>query len=179
MARLYEEYKTNFAPELLKTLGMTNIFSVPRLEKVVLNMGVGEATQDSKHIAKAAEELAVIAGQKPIITRAKVSISTFKVREGMNLGVKVTLRRERMYEFIDRLVHIALPRIRDFRGLSSRSFDGRGNYSLGIKEQIVFPEINYDKVDKIRGLDITIVTTANTDEHAKELLKAFEFPFVN
>lgn len=179
MSRLYEAYKTSIAPELQKTLGLENPMSVPRLMKVVLNMGVGEATQDSKHIARAVDELADITGQKPIVTKAKASISTFKVRQGMNLGVKVTLRRDRMYEFIDRLVHIALPRIRDFRGLSARSFDGKGNFSLGIKEQIVFPEINYDKVDKIRGMDISIVTSARTDEHAKALLKAFEFPFIN
>ena len=152
---------------------------VPRLEKVVLNMGVGEAVQDSKKVQAAVADLTLIAGQKPAVTRAKKSIAGFKLREGMPIGAKVTLRRDRMFEFVDRLINIALPRVRDFRGLNPRSFDGRGNYSMGLKEQIVFPEIDYDKVDTIRGLDIIVVTTASTDDEARELLRGFNFPFVN
>lgn len=169
-------YETELKHSLKKELGYTNVMQVPKLDKIVINMCVPEATQDSKKVVAAYEELMAIAGQKPVITKAKKSIASFKVREGMNLGVKVTLRKERMYEFIDRLVNIALPRIRDFRGLSNKSFDGNGNYSLGLKEQLVFPEINYDKVDKVRGMDITICSTAKNDKDALALLKALNFP---
>ncbi|MCZ6721059.1 MAG: 50S ribosomal protein L5 [Proteobacteria bacterium] len=175
--RLYEKYLQEIRPELQTRFGYGNVMQVPRLEKIVLNMGVGEATQDSKQIEPAAKHLALIAGQKPIMIKAHKSVATFKVRKGMRVGCKVTLRRDRMYEFLDRLVNIALPRVRDFRGLSDKSFDGRGNYALGIKEQIVFPEIDYDKVDKIRGLDIVICTSAKTNEEARALLEAFDFPF--
>jgi large subunit ribosomal protein L5 len=178
MARLKEQYNTKIKPALTQEFGYANPLQVPRLEKIVINMGVGEAVADSKKMTAAVNELTAIAGQKPIVTRAKKSVATFKLREGMPIGCKVTLRRERMYEFLDRLVTIALPRIRDFRGLKSNSFDGRGNYSLGLKEQIVFPEIEYDKVDQVRGMDIVIVTTAKTDAEAKSLLKQFDFPFV-
>ncbi|MCZ2328131.1 50S ribosomal protein L5 [Bartonella sp. F02] len=154
-----------------------NDMQIPRVDKVVINMGVGEATADSKKILIAAEDLALISGQKAVVTRARNSIATFKVREGMPLGVKVTLRRDRMFEFLDRLITIALPRVRDFRGLNPKSFDGRGNFAMGIKEHIVFPEINYDKVDRVWGMDIIVCTTANTDEEARELLRAFNFPF--
>ena len=150
----------------------------PKLEKVVVNMGVGEAVRDSKKIENATRELAAITGQKPVVTRAKKANAAFKLREGMPIGCKVTLRRERMYEFIDRLVNIALPRVRDFRGLNSKSFDGRGNYAVGVKEQIVFPEVDYDQVDEMRGMDIIVVTSANTDDEARELLAGFEFPFI-
>ncbi len=179
MTRLKEQYESTVKPALIKEFGYQNAMQVPRLEKIVINMGVGEATQDTKKVQGAVDDLTAIAGQKPIVTRAKKAIATFKVREGMPIGCKVTLRAERMYEFLDRLVHIALPRVRDFRGLSGRSFDGRGNYSLGLKEQFVFPEINYDKVEAPRGMDITIVTTARTDAEAKALLKAFNMPFSN
>jgi len=179
MARLRESYVTTIRPELMSQFGYSNLFEVPRLEKVVINMGVGEAVQDSKRINAAVEELTRISGQRPVVTRAKKSIAGFKLREGMPIGVKVTLRRERMFEFLDRLVNIALPRVRDFRGLNPKSFDGRGNYALGVKEQIVFPEIDYDKVDTVRGMDIIVVTTAKTDDEARELLKRFQFPFVN
>ena len=177
MPRLRTEYKEKIQAQLKTDLSLSNIMSAPRLEKIVINMGVGEAVQDSKYIAKAVDELTSISGQKPCVTKAKESIAGFKVREGMNLGVKVTLRKGRMFEFMDRLVNIALPRIKDFHGLSSRSFDGNGNFTFGIKEQIVFPEIDYDKIDKVRGMDITIVTSARTDEHALALLKAFNMPF--
>jgi large subunit ribosomal protein L5 len=163
----------------MKELGYTNPLQVPRIEKIVINMGVGESVQDTKKVQAAAEELARIAGQRAIVTRARKSIATYKVRQGMPLGVKVTLRKARMYEFLDRLITIALPRVRDFRGVSGKSFDGRGNYAIGLKEQIVFPEIDYDKVDEIRGLDIVIVTTARTDAEAKALLKGFDMPFTN
>ena len=179
MARLREIYDTTIRPDLMSQFGYKNIFEVPRLEKVVINMGVGEAVQDSKRINAAVEELTRISGQKPVVTRAKKSIAGFKLREGMPIGVKVTLRRDRMFEFLDRLVNIALPRVRDFRGLNPKSFDGRGNYAMGVKEQIVFPEIDYDKVDTVRGMDIIVVTTAKTDDEARELLKRFQFPFVN
>ena len=179
MTRLHEEYKNKIKAEMLEKFGYDNVMQVPRLEKVVLNMGVGEAVQDSKKVQAAVSDLALIAGQKPVVTRAKKSIAGFKLREGMPIGAKVTLRRDRMFEFIDRLINIALPRVRDFRGLNPRSFDGRGNYSMGLKEQIVFPEIDYDKVDTIRGLDIIVVTTASTDDEARELLRGFNFPFVN
>ena len=177
--RLKEHYDTVVRPALMKEFGYDNSFQVPRLDKIVLNMGVGEAVQDVKKTEAAAKDLAAISGQKPVITRSKKSIATFKLRENMPIGCKVTLRRERMYEFLDRLVNIALPRVRDFRGLSSRSFDGRGNYALGLKEQLVFPEINYDQVDAVRGMDIVICTTANTDAEAKALLTGFQLPFVN
>ncbi|MEC8060763.1 MAG: 50S ribosomal protein L5 [Pseudomonadota bacterium] len=179
MTRLHEEYKNKIKTEMLEKFGYDNVMQVPRLEKVVLNMGVGEAVQDSKKVQAAVADLTLIAGQKPVVTRAKKSIAGFKLREGMPIGAKVTLRRDRMFEFVDRLINIALPRVRDFRGLNPRSFDGRGNYSMGLKEQIVFPEIDYDKVDTIRGLDIIVVTTASTDDEARELLRGFNFPFVN
>lgn len=179
MVRLYEEYTKSIRPDLQSAFGYKNVHEVPEIEKVVLNMGVGAAVGDSKKIQAALEDMTRIAGQKPVVTRAKKSIAGFKLREGMPIGVKVTLRRDRMYEFLDRLVNIALPRVRDFRGLNPKSFDGRGNYSMGVKEQIVFPEIDYDKVDTIRGMDIIVVTTAKTDDEARELLKRFQFPFVN
>jgi len=175
--RLLELYRQEIIPHLRKRFSYKNIMQVPRLEKIVLNMGVGEATENPKFLDTAAEELAQITGQRPAITRAKKSISNFRLRQGMPIGCRVTLRRWRMYEFLDRLINVAIPRIRDFRGLSDRSYDGRGNFSLGIKEQIIFPEIDYDKVDRIRGMDITIVTTAKTDEEAFELLSAFGMPF--
>lgn len=179
MARLREMYDATIRPELMTDFKYANLFEVPRLDKVVINMGIGEAVQDSKKIQAAVEDLTRISGQKPVVSRAKKSIAGFKLREGMPIGAKVTLRRERMYEFVDRLVNIALPRVRDFRGLNPKSFDGRGNFSMGVKEQIVFPEIDYDKVDAIRGMDIIVVTTAKTDDEARELLKRFQFPFVN
>jgi large subunit ribosomal protein L5 len=175
--RLQEHYEKTVRPALMKEFNYKNPFEVPRLDKIVLNMGLGEATQDSKKVDLAAAELAAITGQKPVVTRAKKSIATFKLRENMPIGAKVTLRRDRMFEFLDRLVNIALPRVRDFRGLNGKSFDGRGNYALGLKEQIVFPEIDYDKVDTVRGMDIVICTTAKTDAEAKALLKHFNMPF--
>ena len=177
MTRLKEYYETTIKPSLMQELGYKNPFQVPRLEKIVINMGLGSAMQDNRKAQAVLEELALISGQKPILTKAKKSVAAFKLREGMNIGVKVTLRQAKMFEFLDRLVNIAMPRIRDFRGISPKSFDGRGNYSLGLKEQIIFPEINYDKVDEIRGMDITLVTTANTDEEALALLKGFNLPF--
>lgn len=179
MARLREHYQTVVRPQLQEKFGYSNPMEIPRIEKIVLNIGVGEAVQDSKKIDGAVQDLARITGQKPVVTRAKKSIAGFKLREGMPIGVKVTLRQDRMYEFLDRLVNIALPRVRDFRGLSGKAFDGRGNYAMGLKEQIVFPEVDYDKVDTVRGLDIVICTTAKTDEEAKTLLAAFNMPFVN
>jgi large subunit ribosomal protein L5 len=178
-ARLQEHYDKVVRAELLKQFGYGNPMEVPKLDKVVINMGVGEAVADRKAVDNAAVELARISGQRPVITKARKSIATYKVREGMALGCKVTLRRDRMYEFVDRLVNIALPRVRDFRGLNGRSFDGRGNYSMGLKEQLVFPEIDYDKVDQVRGMDIIICTTAKTDAEAKALLRGFDFPFFN
>ena len=175
--RLKREYDETIAKAMTEKFGYKNRFEVPRLEKIVINMGVGEATQDKKKVEAAAAEMQAIAGQKPVITKAKKSIAQFKLREGMPIGCKVTLRRERMYEFLDRLVTIALPRVRDFRGLNPKSFDGRGNYAMGLKEQIVFPEINYDQIDKVRGMDIIVTTTAKTDEEARELLRLFNFPF--
>ncbi len=172
--KLYDE---TIVKAMTEKFGYTNHMQVPRIEKIVLNMGVGEATQDKKKVTTAAEEMELIAGQKPVITKAKKSIATFKLREGMPIGAKVTLRRERMYEFLDRLVTVAMPRIRDFRGLNPKSFDGRGNYAFGIKEQIIFPEINYDRIEKVRGMDIIVTTTANTDDEARELLRLFGFPF--
>jgi large subunit ribosomal protein L5 len=179
VTRLQEHYEKVVRPALMKEFGYKNAMQVPKLEKIVLNMGVGEATQDSKKVDHAVTDLATITGQKPVVTRSKKSIATFKLRENMPIGAKVTLRRQRMYEFLDRLVNIALPRVRDFRGVSGKSFDGRGNYALGLKEQLVFPEINYDKVDTVRGMDVIIVTTAKTDAEAKALLKGFNMPFVN
>jgi large subunit ribosomal protein L5 len=178
-ARLQDHYEKVVRAELLKQFGYGNPMEVPKLDKVVINMGVGEAVADRKAVDNAAVELARISGQKPVITKARKSIATYKVREGMALGCKVTLRRDRMYEFVDRLVNIALPRVRDFRGLNGRSFDGRGNYAMGLKEQLVFPEIDYDKVDQVRGMDIIICTTAKTDAEAKALLRGFDFPFYN
>lgn len=175
--RLKEHYETTLKPALIEEFSYKNTMEVPRLEKVVINMGVGEAVADSKKIKSAVKELTLIAGQAPVVTKAKKSVATFKLREGMSVGCKVTLRRERMYEFLDRLVTIALPRVRDFRGLSNKSFDGRGNYAMGLKEQIVFPEIDYDSVDEIRGMDIVICTTAKNDQEAKALLKGFQLPF--
>jgi large subunit ribosomal protein L5 len=177
MARLYNLYKEVIRPQLMKDFNYQNVFEAPRVDKIVLNACVGEATQDSKKLEAVVKEMAAIAGQQPIITTAKKSIAGFKLREGMEIGAKVTLRRQRMYEFLDRLVNIALPRVRDFRGLSSKSFDGHGNYALGIKEQIIFPEINYDKVEKVRGFDVIICTTAKSDAEAKALLSAFNVPF--
>ena len=175
--RFKQRYDGQIKKSLQDKYGYKNPMQVPQLEKIVINMGVGDATQDRKAVESAAAELALIAGQKPIITRARKSNASFKVRDGMAIGCKVTLRRERMYEFLDRLVTIAMPRIRDFRGIKGRSFDGRGNYAMGLKEHIVFPEIEYDKVDKVRGMDIIICTTAQTDEEAKELLRGFDMPF--
>ncbi|MFE0014275.1 50S ribosomal protein L5 [Mesorhizobium sp. NPDC059054] len=175
--RLKQVYNETIKKALLEQFKYDNEMQIPRLDKIVLNMGVGEATADSKKPSVAAEDLALIAGQKPVVTRARKSIAGFKVRENMPIGTKVTLRKERMYEFLDRLVNIALPRVRDFRGLNPKSFDGRGNYAMGIKEHIVFPEINYDKVDQIWGMDIIVCTTAKTDDEARALLKAFNFPF--
>jgi len=175
--RLAEHYDSVVKTKLREHFGYTNDHAIPRLDKIVLNMGLGEAAQDSKKVDTAAKEMARIAGQAPLITRAKTSVANFKLREGMPIGCKVTLRRERMYEFLDRLVTIALPRVRDFRGLRSTSFDGHGNYAMGLREQIVFPEINYDEVDDIRGMDVIICTTANTDDEGRELLRGFEFPF--
>ncbi|MBM85117.1 MAG: 50S ribosomal protein L5 [Rhodospirillaceae bacterium] len=179
MARLQEYYKDTIRSELTEAMGYGNPFQVPRIDKIVINMGVGEAVQDSKKVNAAADELTMIAGQKPVINKAKRSVANFKLREGMPIGCKVTLRRHRMYEFLDRLITIALPRVRDFRGLNPNSFDGRGNYALGLKEQIVFPEIDYDRVDAIRGMDIIVVTTATNDDEARELLRRFNFPFMN
>jgi large subunit ribosomal protein L5 len=175
--RLKKLYRDSIRAALQEQFKYENEMQVPRLDKIVINMGVGEATGDSKKPSVAAEDLAMIAGQKAVVTRARTSIAGFKVRENMPIGAKVTLRRERMYEFLDRLVTIALPRVRDFRGLNARSFDGRGNFAMGIKEHIVFPEINYDKVDQIWGMDIIVCTTAKTDDEARALLKAFNFPF--
>lgn len=175
--RLREYYNTVVKQELLKKFSYGNEMEIPRVDKVVINMGVGEATGDSKKPASAAADLSLIVGQKAVVTRARRSVATFKVREGMPIGAKVTLRRERMYEFLDRLVTIALPRVRDFRGLNPKSFDGRGNFAMGLKEHIVFPEINYDKVDQIWGMDIIVCTTAKTDEEARELLRCLNFPF--
>jgi len=175
--RLKTEYDQSIAKAMTDKFGYKNRLEVPRLDKIVINMGVGEATQDKKKVEQAAAEMEKISGQKPVITKAKKSIAQFKLREGMPIGAKVTLRRDRMYEFLDRLITIALPRVRDFRGLNPKSFDGRGNYAMGLKEQIVFPEINYDQIDKVRGMDIIVTTTAKTDEEARELLRLFNFPF--
>lgn len=179
MSRLQEHYRNTVVGQLRERFGYENVMQVPRIVKVTLNMGVGEAVSDRKVVENAGGDLAMISGQKPVITRARKSIAGFKVREGWPIGTKVTLRRERMYEFIDRLINIAIPRIRDFRGFSAKAFDGRGNYSLGVREQIIFPEIQYEKVDAIRGLDITFSTTARTDEEGRALLEGFHFPFRN
>lgn len=176
MARLKQHYKDNVAPALKEKFGYRSVMQVPRITKITINMGVGEAMADKKMIEHAVGDLEKIAGQKPIVTKARKSVAAFKVREGWPIGCKVTLRSERMYEFLDRLISIAIPRIRDFRGLSGKSFDGRGNYSIGVKEQIIFPEIDYDKIDKLRGMDITITTTARNDEEARALLDGFSFP---
>ena len=175
--RLRSKYDDEIVKAMTDKFGYANRYEVPKIEKITLNMGVGEASQDKKKVQTAAEEMELIAGQKPVITKAKKSIAQFKLREGMPIGCKVTLRRERMFEFLDRLITIAMPRIRDFRGLNPRSFDGRGNYAMGLKEQIVFPEISYDKIEKVRGMDIIVTTTAKTDEEARELLRLFGFPF--
>ncbi len=175
--RLRQHYDDVVVPAMTERFGYKNRMAVPKIEKIVINMGVGEGTQDRKTVTTAAEELALIAGQKPVVTRAKQSIAAFKLREGMAVGTKVTLRRERMYEFLDRLITVALPRVRDFRGLKPTSFDGRGNYAMGLKEQIVFPEIAYDRIDKVRGMDIVVTTTGTSDEEAREMLRLFNFPF--
>jgi large subunit ribosomal protein L5 len=177
--RLQERYQSSVKPALMQEFGYENPMQVPRLDKIVVNMGVGEAVQDAKKMDAAVADLTAITGQHPVVIRAKQSIATFKLRKNMPVGCKVTLRRDRMYEFLDRLITVALPRVRDFRGVSSRSFDGRGNYALGLKEQLVFPEIDYDRVDSVRGMDIVIVTTAKTDAEARALLKGFEMPFTN
>jgi large subunit ribosomal protein L5 len=176
-ARMKALYDDKIVAAMTAKFGYKNSMQVPRLDKIVINMGVGEATQDKKKVDQAVAEMELIAGQKPVVTKAKKSIAQFKLREGMPIGCKVTLRKERMYEFLDRFITIALPRVRDFRGLSDKSFDGRGNYACGLKEQLIFPEISYDKVDKIRGMDVIVTTTANTDEEARELLRLFGFPF--
>ena len=177
MARLQQYYKENVVPKLQKELGIENVMAVPQITKITLNMGVGEATTDKKVMEKAVADLAAITGQAPIVTKARKSVASFKIRDGWPIGCKVTLRRDRMYEFLDRLVNVAIPRVRDFRGLNPKSFDGRGNYAMGFSEQIVFPEIDYDKVDTLRGLDICITTTAKNDEEGRALLAAFNFPF--
>ncbi|MEH7887217.1 50S ribosomal protein L5 [Bacillus sp. JJ1609] len=177
MNRLKEKFNNEITPALMSKFNYQSIMEVPKLEKIVINMGVGEAVANAKALDTAVEELATITGQKPVVTRAKKSIAGFRLREGMPIGAKVTLRGERMYEFIDKLISVSLPRVRDFRGISKKSFDGRGNYTLGVKEQLIFPEIDYDKVNKVRGMDIVIVTTANTDEEARELLTQFGMPF--
>ena len=177
MPRLKDKYKIDVAPALMKKFGYGNVMQIPGLEKVVVNMGVGEAIQNSKALDAAAGDLARITGQKPVITKARKSIASFKLRAGMSIGCKVTLRGNRMYEFVDKLINAALPRVRDFRGVSPKSFDGRGNYTLGIREQLIFPEIEYDKIDKLRGMDIIMVTTANTDEEGRELLRLMGMPF--
>ena len=177
MAKLHDTYRQTVVQEQMKQFGYNSVMQVPRIEKITLNMGVGEALADKKVLENAAADLAAISGQKPLITKARKSVAGFKIREGYPIGCKVTLRGERMWEFLERLICISMPRIRDFRGVSAKSFDGRGNYSMGVREQIIFPEIDYDKVDKVRGLDITITTTAKTDEEGRALLAAFSFPF--
>jgi len=177
LARLKEMYLKEIVPAMTKKFGYKNVMEVPKIEKIVINMGVGEAKDNAKLLESAAKDLEIISGQKPVITKAKKSIANFKIREGMSIGCKVTLRGERMYEFADRLINLALPRVRDFRGVNPNAFDGRGNYALGIREQLIFPEIDFDKVDKVRGMDIIFVTTAKTDEEARELLTLFGMPF--
>ncbi|WP_434310679.1 50S ribosomal protein L5 [Hominifimenecus sp. rT4P-3] len=176
-SRLKEQYINEIAPAMMKKFGYKNVMQIPKLEKVVVNMGVGEAKENAKILEAATKDLETITGQKPILTKAKKSIANFKIREGMNIGCKVTLRGDKMYEFVDRLINLALPRVRDFRGVNPNAFDGRGNYALGIKEQLIFPEIEYDKIDKVRGMDVIFVTTAETDEEARELLTMFNMPF--
>ena len=178
LTRMQQLYVDKVRAQMIEEFGYKNVMQVPKIDKIVINMGVGEATQDKKKVDKAAEEMALIAGQKPVITKAKKSVATFKLREGMPIGCKVTLRRERMYEFLDRLITVALPRVRDFRGLNPKSFDGRGNYAMGLKEQIIFPEINYDKMENVRGMDVIITTTATTDDEARALLSLFGLPFI-
>lgn len=177
MNQLKERYQSEIVPSLVEKFNYESVMEVPKLEKIVINMGVGDAVQNSKNLDTAVEELALISGQQPVVTKAKKSIAGFRLREGMPIGAKVTLRGERMYEFIQKLISVSLPRVRDFRGISSKAFDGRGNYTLGVKEQLIFPEINYDKVSKVRGMDIVIVTTSNTDEEARELLAQLGMPF--
>ncbi len=177
MARLRDKYKNEIAPAIAKEFGIENPMAIPRLEKIVVNMGIGEAISNAKILDTAAEELRSITGQKPVVTKAKKSIAAFKLRQGMNIGTMVTLRGERMYEFLDRLISVVLPRVRDFRGISGKAFDGRGNYTLGVREQLIFPEIDFNKVDKTRGMNISIVTTATNDEQARSLLKAMGMPF--
>ncbi|WP_334131164.1 50S ribosomal protein L5 [Silanimonas lenta] len=179
MTRLEKIYKETVVPKLMKDFGYTNPMQVPKITKITLNMGVGEAVGNKKILENAVADLAIITGQKPVTTKARVSVASFKIREGWPIGAKVTLRRAKMYEFLDRLINVALPRVRDFRGVSGRAFDGRGNYNMGVKEQIIFPEINFDQVDALRGMDIAITTTAKTDAEAKALLAAFNFPFRN
>ena len=178
MNRLQEKYNNEIFPAIIEKFGYKNIMQVPNLNKIVINMGVGEAKDNSKVLDSAVKDLEIIAGQKAVVTKAKKSIANFKIREGLPIGCKVTLRGEKMYDFADRLINLALPRVRDFRGVSANSFDGRGNYALGIKEQLIFPEIEYDKVDKVRGMDVIFVTTANTDEEARELIRLFGMPYV-
>ncbi|MGB9661588.1 MAG: 50S ribosomal protein L5 [Moorellaceae bacterium] len=177
MARLKEKYLKEIRPAMQNKFGYRNIMEIPKLEKIVVNMGIGEATQNPKALDGAVEDLMAITGQRPVVTKAKKSIAAFKLRKGTKIGCKVTLRGERMYEFLDRLINVALPRVRDFKGVSPNSFDGRGNYTLGLREQLIFPEIDYDKIDQVRGMDITVVTTAKTDEEARELLRLFGMPF--
>lgn len=177
MAKLHDYYKSSVVAELIQQFGYTSVMQVPRIEKITLNMGVGEAINDKKLLENAAADMATISGQKPLITKARKSVAGFKIREGYPIGCKVTLRGERMWDFLERLIFIALPRVRDFRGVNAKSFDGRGNYSMGVREQIIFPEIDFDKVDRVRGLDITITTSAGTDEEGRALLAAFNFPF--
>ena len=177
MSRLKEQYQNEIIDAMIKKFGYKNIMEVPKLDKVVINMGVGEAKDNAKVLESAVADMEKIAGQKAVVTRAKNSVANFKIREGMPIGCKVTLRGERMYEFVDRLINLALPRVRDFRGVNPNAFDGRGNYALGIKEQLIFPEIEYDKIDKVRGMDVIFVTTAKTDEEARELLRQFNMPF--
>lgn len=177
MARLKDYYKSDVVPALMKKFGYKSVMQIPKLEKIVINVGCGEARENAKTIDAVVSDLSLITGQKPVVTKAKKSVANFKVRQGMNIGAKVTLRQDRMYEFLDRLFNVALPRVRDFRGINPNSFDGRGNYSLGLKEQLIFPEIDYDKIDKVRGMDIVFVTTAKTDEEARELLTLMGAPF--
>lgn len=177
MARLKDKYNETIKQELVNKFNYSSVMQAPKIDKIVVNMGIGDAVQNAKVLDTAVEELSAITGQKPIITKAKKSVATFRLREGMTIGAKVTLRGERMYEFLDKLISVSLPRVRDFRGISKKAFDGRGNYTLGVKEQLIFPEIDYDKVSKVRGMDIVIVTTANTDEEARELLTQFGMPF--
>ena len=179
MARLHDQYREKVVPELVEKFGYKSVMEVPRISKITLNMGVGDAVNDKKHIDTAVADLTKIAGQKPVVTKSRKAIANFKIRENLAIGTMVTLRGQRMYEFLDRLVTVAFPRVRDFRGVSGRAFDGRGNYNIGIKEQIIFPEIEYDKIDKLRGLNISITTTAKSDDEAKALLAAFRFPFRN